>query len=272
MADTKISALTAATTPLAGTEVLPIVQSSTTKKVSVADLTAGRVISASGGTFKASTAYGTVSVDNTGTTGGGGYTVKQNGTTCGAFGVSGWVKGDTTSNAALFSETGKSIEVFTNGSATAIGSFTTAGNWAPASGKGIDFSADSHAAGMTSELLSDYEEGTWTATLTGSVTGPIVPVTATGKYTKIGREVTVSISFNNVSTVGASGDTQITGLPFTAASNGFGVAQLFGIGSTAPASTVSGTTIYIVESGTTNAIPIASNTGRYVIAQTTYIV
>ena len=33
MADTKISALTAATTPLAGTEVLPIVQSGTTKKV-----------------------------------------------------------------------------------------------------------------------------------------------------------------------------------------------------------------------------------------------
>lgn len=44
MADTKISALTSATTPLAGTEVLPIVQSSTTKKVSVADLTVGRDI------------------------------------------------------------------------------------------------------------------------------------------------------------------------------------------------------------------------------------
>lgn len=39
MADKKISALTAATTPLAGTEVLPIVQSSTTKKVATDDLT-----------------------------------------------------------------------------------------------------------------------------------------------------------------------------------------------------------------------------------------
>jgi hypothetical protein len=46
MADLKISALTASTTPLAGTEVLPIVQSSTTKQVSVANLTAGRAISA----------------------------------------------------------------------------------------------------------------------------------------------------------------------------------------------------------------------------------
>lgn len=46
MADSKISALPASTTPLAGTEVLPIVQSSATKQVSVADLTAGRAISA----------------------------------------------------------------------------------------------------------------------------------------------------------------------------------------------------------------------------------
>jgi len=46
MANSKISALTSATTPLAGTEVLPVVQSSTTKQVSVANLTAGRAISA----------------------------------------------------------------------------------------------------------------------------------------------------------------------------------------------------------------------------------
>jgi hypothetical protein len=53
MADTKISALPASTTPLAGTEVLPIVQSGTTKQVSVANLTAGRVISANGVAFPA---------------------------------------------------------------------------------------------------------------------------------------------------------------------------------------------------------------------------
>lgn len=46
MADKKISALPASTTPLAGTEVLPIVQSSATVQVSVANLTAGRAISA----------------------------------------------------------------------------------------------------------------------------------------------------------------------------------------------------------------------------------
>lgn len=45
MADKKISALTGATTPLAGTEVLPIVQSGSTVKVSVANLTTGRDVS-----------------------------------------------------------------------------------------------------------------------------------------------------------------------------------------------------------------------------------
>ena len=45
MADTKISALSAASTPLGGTEVLPIVQSSSTVNVSIANLTAGRNIS-----------------------------------------------------------------------------------------------------------------------------------------------------------------------------------------------------------------------------------
>jgi hypothetical protein len=47
MADLKISQLPAATTPLAGTEVLPIVQSGATKQVSVNNLTAGKAVSAS---------------------------------------------------------------------------------------------------------------------------------------------------------------------------------------------------------------------------------
>ena len=46
MADSKISALPTATTPLAGTEVLPIVQSGVTDQVTVANLTAGRAVNA----------------------------------------------------------------------------------------------------------------------------------------------------------------------------------------------------------------------------------
>lgn len=46
MADVKISNLPASTTPLAGSEVLPIVQGGATKKVSVDNLTAGKAVSA----------------------------------------------------------------------------------------------------------------------------------------------------------------------------------------------------------------------------------
>jgi len=53
VADKKISALTAATTPLVGTEVLPVVQSGSTVKVAVSDLTAARAVS--GASFTAST-------------------------------------------------------------------------------------------------------------------------------------------------------------------------------------------------------------------------
>jgi hypothetical protein len=51
MADVKISNLPASSTPLAGTEVLPVVQSGTTVQVSVANLTAGRAIGATNATF-----------------------------------------------------------------------------------------------------------------------------------------------------------------------------------------------------------------------------
>ena len=51
MADKKISALTGASTPLAGTEVLPIVQSGATVKVAVSNLTAGRSFDALGMTL-----------------------------------------------------------------------------------------------------------------------------------------------------------------------------------------------------------------------------
>lgn len=55
MADKKISALTDSTTPLAGTEVLPIVQGGATVKVAVSNLTAGRAFSALSSTFSGQT-------------------------------------------------------------------------------------------------------------------------------------------------------------------------------------------------------------------------
>jgi hypothetical protein len=82
-------------------------------------------------------------------------------------------------------------------------------------GKGIDFTQDPNPAGMTSELLADYEEGTWTIGLTfgGASTG----ITFDGQdafYTKIGRFVHVSGRFSLSSKGSATGGAVITGLPF----------------------------------------------------------
>jgi len=63
MADKKISQLTGASTPLAGTEVLPIVQSGSTVKVSAADITAGRSVSALDLTLSGLTASNAVATD-----------------------------------------------------------------------------------------------------------------------------------------------------------------------------------------------------------------
>jgi len=82
-------------------------------------------------------------------------------------------------------------------------------------GKGIDFSANSHATGMTSELFDSYEEGNWTPTIEATGTAPTVTYTVnTGSYVKIGRmvHVTMSIVVNTFS--GGTGDIRIAGLPF----------------------------------------------------------
>lgn len=83
-------------------------------------------------------------------------------------------------------------------------------------GGGIDFSAGGNAAGMTSELLNDYEEGTWTPTVTVVGTnGTINYIDRSGRYTKIGRLVNVEYSIIGCSLTGSNGYLKITGLPFT---------------------------------------------------------
>jgi len=86
------------------------------------------------------------------------------------------------------------------------------------SGKGIDFSANGNAGGMTSEVLSDYETGTFTAQLNGGTT-PSTPLVTTGSYTKIGNTVTFSFAFENQDTTGYAGHLSFSGLPFGSASS-----------------------------------------------------
>jgi len=66
MADKKISQLSVASTPLAGTEVLPIVQSGATVQVSVANLTAARTVAAAALTVDANSVSDAVRITQTG--------------------------------------------------------------------------------------------------------------------------------------------------------------------------------------------------------------
>lgn len=201
MADKKISALTAATTPLAGTEVLPVVQGGSTVKVSVANLTAGRATNA----LKQSVASFTPD--------GGGFIHEASAASVTsrywrtANDVSAWA------DWALQQSTDNTGAAYTtrfyfdgNGNAT-----VSSGNIAlGTAGKGIDFSANTNAPGMTSEVLTWYEEGDWTPSYSG---WSVDPTTAYAKYTRVGRLVTLHYVAENGTAAAASG--VIGGLPFT---------------------------------------------------------
>jgi len=77
-------------------------------------------------------------------------------------------------------------------------------------GKGIDFSATANGGVSTpSELLDDYEEGTWTPAFTGVNTSG----TARGFYTKIGDTVHAHATITSISV--SDGNQVIISLPFT---------------------------------------------------------
>ncbi len=94
------------------------------------------------------------------------------------------------------------------------------GNATPStSGAGITFPA-TQSASTDANTLDDYEEGTFTPTLTGETTaGTTTYTTQTGVYTKIGRQVTCIVSIVYTAATG-TGNMLLGGLPFTIASPG----------------------------------------------------
>lgn len=208
MADKKISALPAASTPLAGTEVLPIVQGGTTDQVSVANLTAGRAVSA--------LSLATPDTDAATSITASGLSVGR-----GAAFVGGQTELFTVGARRLgIGTTGATSLHFYSGSAEAFRVDTNQNLVISTAGKGIDFSANTHAAGMTSELLNDYEEGTWTPT---DASGAGLTFTVNfAKYTKVGNLVTANGFITFPSTANSSVAT--ISLPYVAANSVVGSA------------------------------------------------
>ena len=89
------------------------------------------------------------------------------------------------------------------------------GNLVVASGHGIDFSATGDGSGTdSSELLDDYEEGSWTPVIKGSISaGTATYVSRSARYVKIGRLVHV---YSDVrwSAHNGSGGLEVHGLPY----------------------------------------------------------
>ena len=274
MADKKISALDAATTPLAGTEVVPIVQSGATKKVSVDNLTAGKAVSALSVTatnLKTSNAVAGLDITDSGINATGSasdvsipitpkgvgrvniqkvatagvieclrLTNPQNANTTGD-GVS--IRFQNTSDpsqnrhariesysASTFGQSAGLRFLINNASdaprtvldlpgGTSGNVRVSEGNLViGTSGKGIDFSATGQATGMTSELLDDYEEGTWTPTYVDSDGALVYDATGltSGFYTKIGNTVVCQFHIQTFSiTANGTGLLSLGGLPFT---------------------------------------------------------
>ena len=88
------------------------------------------------------------------------------------------------------------------------------------SGYGIDFSATSDASGMSSELLDDYEEGSWTPTILGWDTFTHYSGSSyyAGWYVKVGGMVHCGwkIYYQNLSTPSSNAHIRISGLPYAA--------------------------------------------------------
>lgn len=180
MANSKISALTSATTPLAGTEVLPIVQSSATVKVASNDLTVRNI--------RANATTGILQVTGPAAASTRVVTVPDANFTAARTDAAQSFTGDQTLS------TGNIIQ----GTAA----------------KGFNFTANTPLAGMTSQLLNWYEEGTWTPTVTAAA-GAITSYTLTGaNYTRVGRQVCVNVALTITAAGTGTSALNIT-LPFT---------------------------------------------------------
>jgi hypothetical protein len=188
MANSKISALTSATTPLAGTEVLPIVQSGATVKVANNDLRPKQI---------------------------------QSNATSGVLQVIGPAAAATrimtTPDANFTAARTDAAQSFTGNQTLSTGNLVQG-----TAGQGVNFTANTPAAGMTSQLLNWYEEGTWTPTLIGGTTaGSYTLNTVYARYTRIGRQVTVNARFDvTVGSIG-TGTAKFGGLPFAKSATQF---------------------------------------------------
>jgi hypothetical protein len=211
MADVKISGLPASTTPLAGTEVLPIVQSGATVKVAVSNLTAGRAVEMTQANIVSTTgtAETLVSMQTAFNSPSGNKSMMWkdgSGSALGRISVSYTAPTTSMRFGSLYNggyQTSDLLVLDADGNLTATGNLVIG-----TSGKGIDFSATSGTG--TSELLADYEEGTWTPTQGGGLT-VVGSFSSEGTYTIVGRTVVLRGKVTGSTSIAVAANTVLCG-------------------------------------------------------------
>tara|TARA_R100000458_G_scaffold40634_1_gene38258 strand:- start:451 stop:1056 length:606 start_codon:yes stop_codon:yes gene_type:complete len=124
------------------------------------------------------------------------------------------IKGVLNGEVELYYNGSKKLNTKSNG-ITVIGDIGFAN-----AGSGIDFGANSHASGMSSEFFDSYEEGTFTPTYgyNGSSQSGFSTSSNYGRYTKVGRLVHIQW-WTNFSATPDNGNTVQMELPFASAND-----------------------------------------------------
>jgi hypothetical protein len=290
MANTKISALTSATTPLAGTETLPVVQSSATTKVTVANLTAGRAVSVlslnvnttySGAPVQIASApggsdlsaaginvMGTAEITNGQIMNGVSFTPLVNTNRAraaiGCLVTTNWGYGSLVfytrgnADASVLTSADEKMRIAFGGDITVSVGNLIQGTAA----KGMNFTANTPLAGMTSQLLNWYEEGTFTPNQGAGLT-LVGAFSSTGKYTRIGRQVSISGTVTGATSVAVTAAGVITSnLPFTVSTAGHGNAT--------NAAVTASATVICTSTSVTSAAAIAA-TGTITFSATYFV-
>jgi hypothetical protein len=157
------------------------------------------------------------------------YVVSVAGTTA-LDGISNWGVGDwATFNGSVWQrvEGGadlNGVNLSVSGASALAGNVTFSDNLTQGSqGKGVNFSANSNAPGMTSELLNWYEEGTWMPTKGAGLT-VVGTFSSSGTYTRVGRLVTVTAVLNATTSLAlnSTGGVLCGGLPYSGSGQSIG--------------------------------------------------
>ena len=244
MANAKISALPAASTPLAGTEVLPIVQGGVTDQVSVANLTAGRAVGTGNLTV---TGTGAVSGDFAINTNKFNVTAASGNTTmAGTLGVT----GDVAVNTNKFNITASSGNTTTAGTLGVTGDFainTNKFNVTASSGN----TTTAGTLGVTGDLAVNTNK--FNVTAANGNTTAAGTLSATGDFAINTNKFQVTASSGNTTVAGTLG---VTGLTTATGGIAGGVQTLSGPG----AVNVTTLATAFTSTGTGDALTLADGT------------